>query len=295
MLVRSSVSLSGTDVSLRTMRNKIALLMFWVIGFLSVSPSPVSAQPIAFRKTTPAGLESRLRDCPERSAQRLKKLRELFLAAGCAEDGLSEQPVKGSPEPNLVCTWRGEMESTILIGAHYDNEGSGHGVIDNWSGAVLLPILYESLKAFPRKHTFVFVAFAAEEAGLLGSKSYAGHMTSEEVARTRAIINLDCLGLGSTAVWVSHSDKGLVGMLDRLAAAAKLPLRGANVDRVGSTDEESFSRHKIPKISLHSMSQRTFQNINSFNDNFDVVRWQDYYDSYLLVAAYLAYLDSALK
>jgi hypothetical protein len=277
------------------MRNKIALLMFWVICFLSVSPSRVSAQPIAFRKTTPAVLESRLHDCPERSAQRLKKLRELFRAAGCAEDRLSEQPVKGSPEPNLVCTLRGELESTILIGAHFDNEGSGHGVIDNWTGAVLLPILYESLKAYPRKHTFVFIEFAAEEAGLLGSKCYADHMASEEVTMTRAIVNLDCLGLGSTAVWVSHSEKALVDTLDRLAAAAKLPLRGVNVGKVGFMDAESFSRYKIPKILLHSITQRTLQDINSFNDNFDVVRWQDYYDSYLLVAAYLAYLDSSLK
>jgi hypothetical protein len=129
----------------------------------------------------------------------------------------------------------------------------------------------------------------------LGSKCYAEHLTPEGVAGTRAMINLDCLGLAPTAVWVSHADKRLLGMLTSLAAAAKLPLRGVNVGRVGFMDSESFSRHRIPRISIHSISQRTLHDVNSFDDNFDVVQWKDYYDTYLLIAAYLAYLDVKLE
>jgi hypothetical protein len=275
------------------MRKNFAFSVFSVIALLSVWPLPVSSQPVVFKKTTLQVLETRLRDCPEKSTQRLEKLKELFRAAGCAEESLQEQPAKGSSEPNLICTLRGEADSTILVGAHYDNEGSGHGVIDNWSGAVLLPIFYESLKAYPRKHTFIFIAFAGEEAGLLGSKTYAGQMTPEDVARARALINLDCLGLGPTAILPLSADKALTNTLIHVATATRMRFRGVNVS-VGLWDQDSFS-HKIPKITFHSVTQRTLKDINSFNDNFDVVRWRDYYNTYLLVAAYLAYLDVRLK
>ena len=42
------------------------------------------------------------------------------------------------------------------------------GAVDDWSGAVMLPSVYQSLKSKARRDTFVFVAFAGEEGGLLG-------------------------------------------------------------------------------------------------------------------------------
>jgi hypothetical protein len=135
--------------------------------------------------------------------------------------------------------------------------------------------------------------FHTREAGFLGSKHYANLMTPEQVAGARAMINLDCLGLGPTAIMPISADKGLSETLLQLAAAARLPVRGANVSGA-LWDQDSF-RRKIPKITFRSVTRRTIKNINSFNDNFDVVQWKDYYESYLLVAAYRAYLDVKLE
>ncbi len=276
------------------MRRRMAVLLLLAgAAFLCVLPWRLAAQDIEFKKITREVIEARLRDCPEKSWDRWRKLEEMFKAAGCASDALVRQPVSGYPDPNIICTLRGESDSTIVVGGHFDNGGEGHGVIDNWSGAVLLPTLYESLKIRPRKHTFVFVGFAAEEAGLKGSAFYAGHMTREEVARTRAMVNLDCLGLGTTAVLTLSSNKMLMDMLTRVAGALKQRLRAANVQWAG-WDADSFSS-RIPKITLHSIIARTGDVANSFNDNIDAVQWDEYYNSYLLMAVYLVYIDSQLK
>lgn len=273
------------------MRKRTAFYLAVGMTLLSAWPGSLYAQKVGFQKTAKEVLESRLRDCPESDAQRSRKLEDLFRAAG-GGDRLSEQPVPGFRDPNVICVLPGESETAIIVGAHFDNVGAGHGVIDNWSGGVLLPTLYESLKVSPRKHTFIFVAFAAEEAGLKGSAHYAKKMTREGVARTRAMVNLDCLGLGPTAVLTSAANKMLTELMVRVAAATRLPLRSCNVQAAG-WDADSFSS-KIPRITLHSITPRTGGITNTFNDNLDTVRWDDYYQSYLLVAMYLAYIDTQL-
>jgi Zn-dependent M28 family amino/carboxypeptidase len=70
--------------------------------------------------------------------------------------------------PNVIGTLPGSSDSVIVIGAHFDHVESGEGVVDHGSGAALLPSLFQSLNGEPRKHTIVFIVFAAEEQGLIG-------------------------------------------------------------------------------------------------------------------------------
>jgi putative aminopeptidase FrvX len=264
------------------------------IASLLAFPSQDALAQIRFNQIKQEVIEARLRTCPIKNAARRAAVEDLFREAGCDPGHLSEQKVKGSTQPNVICVLPGTGESAILVGAHFDHVSLGRGVVDNWSGAALLPSLYQSLSGEPRKHTFVFVAFTGEEDGLTGSAFYAKSMTPEEVARTRAMVNLDCLGLAPTAVWASHADKTLLDLLVRIAAALKLPLRGINIERVGSTDSESFTRRKIPHLTIHSVTQDTLGDVNGPFDDFGVVKWKDYYDTYTLVAAYLNYLDLKL-
>ncbi len=89
--------------------------------------------------------------------KREQKLRQLFEEAGCLGDRLTEQAVKHVKAPNLICTLKGEMESQIIVGAHFDFVNAGRGVVDNWSGCSLLPSLFTNLRGAPRRHTFVLV------------------------------------------------------------------------------------------------------------------------------------------
>src|SRR5713101_1429133 len=200
-------------------------------------------------------IETRLEKYKGNDQQREATLKQLFAEAGCDDQHLSEQPVKGSKLPNVICVLPGSSDKVIIVGAHFDRVSEGDGVVDNWSGASLLPSLYEAVKIEPRKHTYIFIGFTDEEKGLVGSHYYVRQMTKEQVAAADAMVNMDTLGLASTEVWASHSDKVLYGALIYIARQLNVPLDGVNVDQIGSSDAESFTERKIPRITIHSLTQ----------------------------------------
>src|SRR2546423_550154 len=65
--------------------------------------------------------------------QRESTLKQMFAEAGCDNRHLSEQPVKGSKQPNVICLLPGSSDKVIIVGAHFDRVPKGDGVVDNWS------------------------------------------------------------------------------------------------------------------------------------------------------------------
>jgi len=91
-------------------------------------------------------------------------------------------------------------EETVILCAHYDHLGVRDGKLlpgadDNASGtAALLELarLFVAETNRPRR-SVLFVAFGAEEAGLLGSYYYVAH-PPRPLSLSRAVINLDMIG-----------------------------------------------------------------------------------------------------
>lgn len=240
-------------------------------------------------------VEQRLGRAPARETEREAVLRGIFEEAGCNAGMLTEQKVGGFGQPNLICTAAGETGSVILVGAHFDSVNQGRGIVDNWTGASLLPSLFQALRDKPRRHTFMFVGFTAEEVGLRGSRSYVRQLTKEQRAAIKAMVNIDSLGLSPTKVWLSASDKKLAGLIAAVAKSMRLPLSGMDVDQVGTSDSQSFKDQKIPSITFHSVTQDTLSILHSPRDNLQAVRLDDYDQSYRLIAGYLALLDQVLE
>ena len=235
-----------------------------------------------------AAVEDQLDIGPLSNAERGQRIRAMLEASGCAA---SERDVASSRDPNIVCTLPGRTDSAIVIGAHYDRVDAGDGVADNWSGTNLLPALYQSLAVRPRTHTFVFVAFADEERGLVGSRSFVRDLGGMSV---RAMVNLDSLGLGETKVEINRSSDEMICNLLRASRGARSALGGMNVDRVGTSDFESFARAGIPVISLHSLTSETFPILHTDRDRLEALDLDAYYGTYRLLAVYLTLLDQAL-
>ncbi len=256
--------------------------------------SLASAQQIHFRLLDRAAVETRLRSFSQKDPERETILKQMFLDSGCKPANIAEQTVKAKQPPNLICILPGETDEIILVGAHFDHIAAGDGVVDNWSGASLLPSLLYSLNELPRRHTFVFVSFAAEEQGLVGSNFYAQKLTPDERKRIYAMVNLDTLGLGPSEVWTSRADQPLLDALIAIANALKLPIQGMNVERVGSSDSESFAKIGVPRITVHSLATETLTLLHSKQDKLSAMKLNDYYESYHLLAGYLAYLDVRL-
>ncbi len=154
-------------------------IQFLLIVLLTAAPS--DAQRIEYARLTRDVIEERLHRFGPRNPDRENNLCKMFEEAGCNDRLLVEQKVKGSRLPNVVCTLEGKTDSVIIVGAHYDTVPNSKGVVDNWSGAALLPSLFQSLRLNPMEHTFVFVGFTDEETGLVGSDFYAKKLTREEI------------------------------------------------------------------------------------------------------------------
>ena len=215
------------------------------------------------------------------------------MEAGCDGERFTEQQIQGRKPKNVICTLRGTTDSMFIVGAHFDyHQEYGEGVVDNWSGASLLPSLFEGLKSNTPKHTFRFIGFAEEEKGLIGSTFYTKQLKPEDIEKIRLMIDLDSLGLGPTKIWLSHSDEKMASALKRVADALNLSLEPVNADRVGDEDSTPFRKIHVPTVMLHSITQDTLSTLHSTNDNIGKIHFSDYYDTYRLIAAYLAYLDS---
>jgi hypothetical protein len=244
----------------------------------------------AIRQTT---IQERLEAVTRKLSDRRAALVQLFTDVGCTGANLTTQAVRGSKEPNLICTLKGQdpTAGSIVVGGHFDLVSDGMGAVDDWSGSVLLPSLYQSLKSRPRRHDYVFLAFAAEETGLNGSRMYVNQLSGEQRAATRAMINLECLGLTPPKIWASHADPHLLGAYKRVVNALHIPAAGVNVERVGDDDSHPFRDVHIPTLTIHSITQETYPILHTSKDRVSAIHPDDYYAAYRVAATLLAFLD----
>jgi Peptidase family M28 len=279
----------------RITRRKVCLIVATLVPLILVGRA-VFAASLRYSPASRQVVEGRLGKYAGNNKQREATLKLMFADVGCDDQHLSEQSVKGSKLPNIVCLLPGTSDKVILVGAHYDRVSEGDGVVDNWSGASLLPSLYEAVKSETREHTYIFVGFTDEEQGEVGSRFYARQMTKEQVAATDAMVNMDTLGLAPTEVWTSHSDKRLTSALVNIAKRLNVPITSVDVEQVGSTDAEQFAERKIPRITIHSLTQETWSAhiLHTSKDKISAMRLDDYYETYRLLAAYVAFLDQVL-
>ncbi len=93
---------------------------------------------------------------------------------------------------------------TVIISGHFDHDGADgkevwHGADDNGSGTVGVVDLAQAFARNPAKpqRSMLFIVFAAEERGLLGSYYYVQHPL-KPLETTRAVINFDMIGRNET-------------------------------------------------------------------------------------------------
>jgi Zn-dependent M28 family amino/carboxypeptidase len=271
---------------------RLVTLLVIILGLLTCSAA--QTRKFHFTPTPDDVVWSRLERYEGKNRDREQTLRTMFTEAGCKPEQLAELPVKHTPAPNVACTIPGESGRVIIIGAHFDYVDRGKGVVDNWSGASMLPSLLETIAKEPRRHTYMLIGFTDEEKGLIGSADYVHRLSEEQRAKIAGMVNLDTIGLGTTEVWMTHAAPELAQPLADIAKAMNLPVYQMNVERVGSSDSESFRERKIPSMTIHSITQKTLGILHTPKDTIDQISRKDYLESYRLIAGYLVYLDDYL-
>lgn len=259
----------------------LAILVLGLCGFCA-------AQKVHFSVADKTEVLQRTKNSPQTDTLRAERLFAWFAQAGCRGDLLSKQEVQSGP-PNIICRLRGKTQDTIIVAAHYDHVSSPRRPFDDWTGASLLPSLYQCLRTRKRRHTIIFVAFADTGDELTGAKAFVGQLSANELSHVTAMINLDALGLSPTKVWSSHSDNDLVQGLMKMVYAMEIPASQIDIGFAGNSDSEPFRSRNIPQITLHSLTQANVTGKET------PLRPADFYDSYRLICGYIAYLDQTKK
>jgi Iap family predicted aminopeptidase len=160
--------------------------------------------------------------------------------------------VPGRRERNVVAELRGASDEAIVVSAHYDSVWRGPGVVDNATGIEGIRRLAERFAGGGHARSLVFVGFAAEEIGCIGSRQYIWDAeVTGELDRLKACVNLDCIAHGDRFE-LNASPPALLERAERLARELDLHRRYDISLGPASPGVDAFPFHEkgIPSVSL---------------------------------------------
>ena len=171
---------------------------------------------------------------------------------------------------NVVAYLPGQTDEYIIFGAHYDHLGLGEqfsmapklagtvhpGADDNASGTAGVLELARYFSSQPKpKRGYVFMTFAGEELGLLGSSYYANH-PELPLKNAVAMINMDMIGrVRDGKLYIGGVGTGSTLRADLDKATPHFPK--LKIDYTGnsandSSDHTSFSSKQVPILFFFS-------------------------------------------
>jgi Peptidase family M28/PDZ domain/PA domain len=168
---------------------------------------------------------------------------------------------------NVIGYLPGETDEYVVIGAHYDHLGLGDenslardkvgqihpGADDNASGTAGLIALAKAITSQGKdRRGTLFMAFAGEEIGLLGSQHWTEHPT-KPLEDAVAMLNMDMIGRVDNKVHVGGAGtaQAFQQMLDEAVKDAPFEV-AASRSGYGASDHTSFTTKGIPVLFFFS-------------------------------------------
>ncbi|MEL6653308.1 MAG: M28 family peptidase [Bacteroidota bacterium] len=200
---------------------------------------------------------------------------------------------------NVICQVRGteQPDSVIIVSAHYDHlgmQGSSifPGANDNASGTSMLLSMVEYFVKHPQRYTMVFIAFGAEETGLIGSNYYVNRSPVVALSQTRFILNIDLMGNGIDGITaVGGRDfpnyfERLVALNDTMQSVPKLKSRS----NAPNSDHYFFLKNGVPGFFIYTLGGPP--HYHDINDNPSTIVLSRYAEVRELLIKYLELLNA---
>ncbi|MGH9558264.1 MAG: M28 family peptidase [Bryobacteraceae bacterium] len=187
---------------------------------------------------------------------------------------------------NVAAYLPGRTDEYVVIGAHYDHLGLGGpysldpsktgtvhpGADDNASGTAGVIELARWFSKQPKqKRGVLFMTFAGEELGLLGSEWYVEHPVLP-LSNAVAMINMDMIGrIREGKVYLSGTGTG--STFPRLIATVKPPpplkMDISEKTGYGSSDQTSFNAKQVPVLFFFSGLHADYHKATDTADKID--------------------------
>ncbi len=163
----------------------------------------------------------------------------------------------------------GSSDEYVIIGAHYDHLGLGEqfsmapslagtvhpGADDNASGtAGVIELARWYSKQPKQKRGILFLTFAGEELGLLGSAYFVSH-PAFPLDHAVAMINMDMIGrVRDSKVYIGGTGSGttLKAMLEEVVPKYHMNIDLSDTTGYGSSDHTSFTTKQVPVLFFFS-------------------------------------------
>lgn len=162
---------------------------------------------------------------------------------------------------NVIGKIKGKSsDSTIIVSAHYDHLGRMGpgtyfpGASDNASGTAMLLSLAKHFSLNQPEFDMMFICFAGEEAGIVGSKYYVENPI-ESLEKIKFVLNLDIMGTGDDGIQVVNGTvyktefAKLQGLNDEFSFLKQVKIRGERCN----SDHCAFHEKGIPSFFSYTL------------------------------------------
>lgn len=172
---------------------------------------------------------------------------------------------------------------TVVYSAHYDHLGRmGSGTYfpggnDNASGTAMLISMANYFKENPVDYNILFIAFAGEEAGLVGSHYFVEHPLLK-LDKIAFLLNLDIMGSGEEGITVVNATlfekefKELQKINEEKQLLTVVKARGP----AANSDHYWFTQKGVPAFFIYTMGPN--KNYHDVYDTFENLSFVEYSD-----------------
>lgn len=199
-------------------------------------------------------------------------------------------------EARNVLGWvKGRSNKWVVVGAHYDHLGRMGsetlfpGANDNASGVAMMLALAEWFAKHKPKYNMLFVAFAGEEAGLVGSEWFMVDRLVQ-ASQIKLMLNLDILGTGDDGITVVNAtaQPKLFDQLVAINGERKLLPQVKARGPACNSDHCPFVKRAVPALFVYTMG-----GIAAYHDVLDreeTLPLTEFADLYALLKEFLTTL-----
>jgi len=172
---------------------------------------------------------------------------------------------------------------TVLFTAHYDHLGRMGsetyfpGANDNASGTAMLFTMANYFKNNPADYNLLFVAFAGEEAGLVGSEYFVNN-SPVKLKKIKFVFNLDIMGSGEDGVTIVNATlfEKEFQLLQDINTEKSLLSQVKSRGPAANSDHYWFTEKGVPAFFMYTMG--TNKNYHDVFDTYEALSFVEYHD-----------------
>jgi len=207
--------------------------------------------------------------------------------------------IKSFDAGNVAAMVKGttDTDSLLVFTAHYDHLGAMGkevyfpGANDNASGIGLMLSLAKYYAEHPQRYTILFIAFAGEEAGLIGSKYFVEHPPMD-IKKIRFLTNLDLMGNGEEGITVVNATEFARDflLLQKINTSGNYLTAVNSRGKAANSDHYWFTEMGVPSFFIYTLGKR-----KCYHDVDDVAATLPNYEMEDLQSLLIGFYDNILK